>query len=213
MWVVAARLAVSLDHDLVVLGGDYQTWGLPAGAEAGRLLAPLLESLHPVDGMIGILGNHDSVEMVAPLEALGVRLLINESLTLTRGDQCLHLIGCDDIHTFHDPAADAALRQGEGFRIALIHSPGFAPQAAAAGCSLYLAGHTHGGQVCLPGGRPIITALDRDHHLARGIWRQGEMRGYTSTGLGASQPGVRYNCPPEIALITLRRDVAAPSLT
>lgn len=202
---VAISLVEGCSYDMVLLGGDYQTWGKPDVVEVARRMAPLLAVLRPPDGMFAVLGNHDTHQMVEPLEALGVRLLLNESVAVTRGDQAIGLIGCDDVHVFYDHAAEVALRHGGGFRIALVHSPDFAGQAAAAGCSLYLAGHTHGGQVCLPGGRPIITALDRHHELARGAWRLHGMQGYTSTGLGAGAPSVRFNCPPEVVLITLRR--------
>ena len=91
------------------------------------------------------------------------------------------------------------------FRIALIHSPEMADHAAAAGVSLYLCGHTHGGQVCLPGGRPILTRLTRCRHAAVGHWREGAMRGYTSHGLGTSWPPLRFNSRGEMTVITLRR--------
>jgi predicted MPP superfamily phosphohydrolase len=209
----AIPLTAGLSYDLVVLGGDYQNWGWPAAVETAEHMRQLLAALTPTDGVVGVLGNHDTHDLVPPLEALGVRMLINESMALTRNGQSIHLIGCDDVGTFYDHGAQLALHQGGGFRIALVHSSDFAEQAAAAGCSFYLAGHTHGGQICLPGGRPIVTALDRNHQLARGSWRLHGMQGYTSTGLGSGRPAVRFNCPPEIALITLRRDKAAPSLT
>lgn len=202
----AALLVEGLGADLAVLGGDYQNWSKPDGAEAAARMAPLLAAMTPPHGVVAVLGNHDSHEIVAPLEALGVRLLLNESVTLTRDGQSIHLIGCDDIHVFYDHAAEQALKREHGFRIAVVHSPDFAGQAAAAGCAFYLSGHTHGGQVCLPGGRPIVTALDRHHGLARGAWRLHGMQGYTSTGLGTGKPAVRFNCPPEVALITLRRE-------
>lgn len=203
---LATSLVATVSADLMVLGGDFQNWGKPAAADVAQCMAPLLAVMKPADGIFAVLGNHDTHEMVEPLEALGVRLLLNESLSLTRGDQSIHLVGCDDVHVFYDHAAELALKRGRGFRIAVVHSPDFAGQAAEAGCAFYLAGHTHGGQVCLPGGRPIITALDRNHGLARGAWRLHGMQGYTSTGLGAGHPGVRFNCPPEVALITLRRE-------
>ena len=91
----------------------------------------------------------------------------------------------------------------EGFKIALIHSPEFVDAAAENGFQLYLAGHTHGGQVCLPGGWPIITHMTRYRRYARGLWRHGEMVGYTSTGVGVSGLPVRFNTRGEVALITL----------
>jgi predicted MPP superfamily phosphohydrolase len=80
-----------------------------------------------------------------------------------------------------------------------------ADYAARAGYALYLCGHTHGGQVCLPGGKPVVTHLARCRRAARGLWQWGGMTGYTTTGLGVSGPPLRFNCPGEAALITLRR--------
>ena len=74
--------------------------------------------------------------------------------------------------------------------------------AAANGFDLYLAGHTHGGQVCLPGGRPIITHMVRLRRYASGLWRHGSMVGYTSTGVGITALPVRYFSRGEVVLLT-----------
>lgn len=190
--------------DIAVFGGDFQSFGRPSAAEVAAWVAPLVDAIQARQGIFAVLGNHDRHDVVEPLEALGMRFLINESMALERDGQYLGLIGCDDVHAFHDKAALQALRQGRGCRIALVHSPDLAREAAAAGCALYLAGHTHGGQVCPPSGKPILTAMDRDHHLASGVWRQDGMVGYTSNGLGCGGSPIRFNCPPEVVLITLR---------
>ncbi len=204
--VKAAAMAAHLTFDLVLLGGDYQCFGTPSATETGGLLAPLLGKLRPPDGIHGVLGNHDSHDMVEALESLGVDVLVNRHVTVERGGERLVVAGTDDIHCFYTDAALAALRQApQGFRIALIHSPELADQAAGLGFDLYLAGHTHGGQICLPGGRPVFTALDSHHALACGHWRHHGMAGYTSTGLGSGLPAVRFNCRPELVLIRLRR--------
>jgi len=70
---------------------------------------------------------------------------------------------------------------------------------------LMLAGHTHGGQICLPGGVPITLDSDLPRSLGRGAWRYGGMQGYTSVGAGCSVVAVRLNCTPEITLHTLER--------
>jgi predicted MPP superfamily phosphohydrolase len=153
-----------------------------------------------------VLGNHDPVEMVEALEDLGFETLVNRSTTLSRGGETVHVTGLDDVHDFYSPAARTALdQQVDGCRIALVHSAEMADHAAAAGCSLYLCGHTHGGQVCLPGGRPVFTQLVRCRHAASGVWREGAMVGYTSPGLGVAPPTVRFNSRGGAAVITLRR--------
>jgi predicted MPP superfamily phosphohydrolase len=86
-----------------------------------------------------------------------------------------------------------------------VHSAEVADDADAAGYALYLCGHTHGGQICLPGGRPLVTHLKRCRHAASGLWRQGRMVGYTSRGLGVSDLPMRFNTRGEVVVITLRR--------
>jgi hypothetical protein len=144
--------------------------------------------------------------MVDALEQTGFEVLINRSLVLRRGDESLRVTGLDDVHCFYTEAARTALDDhGDDFRIALVHSAEVADYADEAGYALYLCGHTHGGQICLPGGRPLISQLKRCRHAARGLWRQGRMAGYTSCGLGVSGLPVRFNSRGEAALITLRR--------
>jgi len=68
-----------------------------------------------------------------------------------------------------------------------------------------LAGHTHGGQICLPGGTPLLTA-GGPRRFARGSWRYAEMIGYTSAGAGTCIVEARLNCPPEITLHRLCKE-------
>ena len=114
------------------------------------------------------------------------------------------------MHRYYTPAANAALaaHDPQTCGIVLAHSPEMAGEAAAAGHALYLCGHCHGGQVCLPGGRPLITHLSRHRDLYGGLWRHGDMSGYTSTGAGLSDPPVRFNCRGEVTEFRLR---AAPT--
>ena len=98
-----------------------------------------------------------------------------------------------------------------------MHSAEVADHAADAGFALYLAGHTHGGQICLPGGRVLISHMVRLREYASGRWRCRNMQGYTSTGVGVSSLPVRFNTRGEIAVITLAtaehelRSILAPS--
>jgi predicted MPP superfamily phosphohydrolase len=79
-----------------------------------------------------------------------------------------------------------------------------AGEAATACYDLYLCGHCHGGQVCLPSGRPLITHLSRHRDLHAGLWRLGGMWGYTSRGAGLADPPVRFNCQGEVTEFRLR---------
>src|SRR5690606_31536466 len=89
--------------------------------------------------------------------------------------------------------------------ILLAHSPEIYRHAAYADFDLLLCGHTHGGQICLPGGRPIICNANSPRELCRGAWRYRDLQGYTSLGSGACMVDVRINCPPEITVHHLRR--------
>jgi len=204
--VVAGAMLAELEIDLLVLTGDVHGHHRAPLKHSVAPLAAMLEGVRPRDGYIGVLGNHDPAEMAEVLEGMGFAMLINGSTVLERGAERLILTGLDDVHRFFTPAARAALNEAPpGFRVALVHSAEMADFAAAEGYALYLCGHTHGGQFCLPGGRPIVTHLRRCRFGARGEWRSGRMVGYTSTGLGVSGAPLRYNCTGEMAVITLRR--------
>jgi predicted MPP superfamily phosphohydrolase len=86
----------------------------------------------------------------------------------------------------------------------LAHTPELYRQAAGSGIHLYLCGHSHGGQICLPGGFPLMTFLDTGKRFYRGKWQYRDMVGHTSTGCGASKIPVRFNCMPEVTVITLK---------
>ena len=203
----AGALVAEVEADICVLTGDYRRRVSGPFEQILPGLRDLVARITAHHGIYAILGNHDPAEMVPALEALGIRVLVNESKSLRQGGQSIHLTGTDDVHYFYTAAAEAALEATpEGFRIALVHSAELADVAAGHGFYLYLAGHTHGGQICLPGGRPIITHLSRFRHYASGSWQHGRMIGYSTTGTGVSGLLVRFNCPGEVALITLRRN-------
>jgi uncharacterized protein len=196
--------------DLCVLTGDYRTELHGPIGPAMRSLRRLVDGIRARMGVLGILGNHDDCHMVAPLEEMGVRMLINESVTLDRGDAHITLVGTDDVHYFYTDQALHALEaaRGAAFSIALVHSPELYEEAARAGVDLYLCGHTHGGQVCLPGGVPIITHLNRGRRFVRGVWQYQGMRGVTHCGTGTSGIPVRFNTRGEILVHHLRRAAA-----
>jgi hypothetical protein len=88
--------------------------------------------------------------------------------------------------------------------ILLSHTPEAYRRAAHAEYNLMLCGHTHGGQICLPGGLPVLTDTASPRRFARGAWCYHGMIGYTSAGAGTSIVDVRLNCPPEVTLHRLR---------
>jgi predicted MPP superfamily phosphohydrolase len=195
-----------IEPDICVMTGDYRFHVKGAFAQVLEPLERLLSAVAPRQGHYAILGNHDTVEMIEPFERLGVTILSNDAATFRRGGAELHVLGVDDVHYYYTEHARGALESvPDGFTVALVHSPELAHTAADVGVSLYLTGHTHGGQICLPGGRPLLTNSASPRRFASGLWQCGDMVGYTSTGLGVSGIPVRYNSRGEAALITLRR--------
>ncbi len=201
-----ARRIAHVGADLCVVTGDFRDNIHTSAATVAAHFEELLQGVRVKEGVLGILGNHDSESMVEPLESLGVRMLLNETVSLRRGDDRIHITGLDDVHRFHHHQATHALRDApDGFGIALVHSPEIVEHAAAKH-RLYLCGHTHGGQICLPGGRPVAVGLKRRHRrFSQGLWQHGEMLGYTSRGIGACVLPFRVNSRSEVVRITLRR--------
>ncbi|MSP68609.1 MAG: metallophosphoesterase [Alphaproteobacteria bacterium] len=192
--------------DVAVLTGDF-VFGVatPAAAIRGPLRR-LRAALGICDAHFAVLGNHDGADLAEVLAESGLAPLVNESAVLTRRGESLVLTGTDDAHYFYTEAARQALASApEGFRVALVHSPELAGMAADLSHRLYRTGHTHAGQVALPGGRPVITHLSRHRALAAGLWNLRGMVGYTSAGIGTSALPVRFNTRGEVVRITLRR--------
>jgi predicted MPP superfamily phosphohydrolase len=204
--LVGRHLLAGIEVDLLVLTGDVHGHPQSPLTASVEPLADLLGVLQVRHRSIAVLGNHDPADMAGALENIGFEVLLNQSTALARQGQHIVVTGLDDVHRFFTSDASRALAAvSQGFRIALVHSAEVADHAGAAGYALYLCGHTHGGQVCLPGGRPIVTRLRRCRFAGVGEWRYGNMIGYTSRGLGVSDVPLRFNCRGEITLITLHR--------
>jgi len=198
-----------LSYDLCVLTGDYRgAIHGPFDAAIARM-RPVLARIRPP--IYGVLGNHDTIRMVPDLEAMGVRMLLNECAPIARAGASIYLAGIDDAHYFRvDNIEKAASDVPRGaFSILLSHTPEIYRQAAHAGFDLLLSGHTHGGQICLPGAIPVTLSAVLPRRFGAGAWTYHAMAGYTSVGAGSSIVPVRFNCPPEIALHHLRRAEAA----
>jgi len=191
--------------DVAVFTGDYC-------AQVGQNHAQVLRDMGRVLDVLklpswGVLGNYDLLELVPSFEQLGLRVLLNEYGEIKRAEERIFICGVDDPALFQTHDLMRA-RQGIARKectILLAHSPQIAKEVVALDYSLMLSGHTHGGQVCLPGGKPLINKTHVRSTLMRGEWREGALLGYTSPGTGASQLPVRFNCPGEITIHTLRR--------
>jgi len=199
------ELVDGMQYDLCVLTGDYR--GKTFGPFEAALEGPATVRAHLKQPIYGVLGNHDTIQMVPAMEAMGIQTLLNECTTITRGNQRIYLAGIDDAHYFRvDDIEKAALPIPEGaFSILLSHTPEIYRQAAHANFNLMLSGHTHGGQLCLPGSIPIKLEAVLPRRMGAGAWQYHNMSGYTSVGAGSSVVAVRLNCPPEITLHYLRR--------
>jgi predicted MPP superfamily phosphohydrolase len=200
-----AELLAGLRYDLCVLTGDYR--GLTYGPYHPALegLAELRQALS--GDVYGVLGNHDTILMVPDLERMGIKMLLNEHVMIERGDAHVFLTGIDDAHFYRVDNIEKAAAEipQEAFSILLSHTPEIFRQASHAGFDLMLSGHTHGGQICLPGGIPVTLDSNLPRRMGRGAWKHHDMVGYTSAGAGSSVVPARFNCLPEITVHTLRK--------
>jgi uncharacterized protein len=190
-----------IDHyDLCVLTGDYR--GPSVGSYEATLVGMSEICAQLRKPAYGVLGNHDTICMLAGLEDMGMRMLLNEHEMIKRDSQCIYLAGVDDAHFYRADNIEKAASgiPSDKFAILLSHTPEIYRQAAIADFNLLLSGHTHGGQICLPGGIPITLGSVLPRQMGAGPWRYRDMIGYTSVGAGSSVVPVRFNCPPEITL-------------
>lgn len=189
-----------IDYDACVLTGDYR----------GKTYGPIEQTLdgmarvctHLKGPIYGVLGNHDTIRMLPGLEDMGIRMLLNESVLVERQNSRIHFAGIDDAHYYRVDNIEKAVTAVplDEISILLSHTPEIYRHAAHANFDLLLGGHTHGGQICLPGGIPITLDSSLPRHMGSGPWQYRGMRGYTSVGLGTSVVTVRLNCLPEITL-------------
>jgi predicted MPP superfamily phosphohydrolase len=184
--------------DLIVLGGDYVTWGDRA------FVGPSAEALDPLaapHGVFGILGNHDDDhDMPAALIRNGVQVLKDARTRLTIRHETIDLVGIRFWTKRHSDIA-ALTRGAAPMTILLAHDPRRLTEAAALKLPLVLSGHTHGGQIVLP----LVGAIAAQKFpTVAGIGRRDRSTLFVSRGVGTIYVPVRINCPPEVALLTLQ---------
>jgi uncharacterized protein len=214
----AITIVNSLRPDLIVLTGDFVT--IPLGADYIRgskracaaesePCATLLAALQAPLGKFAILGNHDAdsdpARIIHALESKGIPVLRNASTPIERQGARFWLCGIDDLIE-GKPDLNLTLRSvpaGEAC-ILLAHEPDFADEAKKHPIDLQLSGHSHGGQVRFPLiGAPILPTMARKYPW--GLHRLDRLTLYTNIGLGTIRVPVRFDCPPEVTLFTLRR--------
>jgi predicted MPP superfamily phosphohydrolase len=205
------RLALSLKPDLTILTGDFVSHPLfvpngPAGARHAEPCAEVLQQLNR-SSLFAVLGNHDhwnDPDIVADaLHGHGLQVLRNQSVPLERDGQRIWIVGVDDVYAGANDI-DKALRgvPSAETKIVAVHEPDFADRVAKYPVDLQISGHSHGGQVRIPGyGAPVLPHLGRKYSI--GLNQVGGLQVYTNRGIGVVTPPVRLNCPPEVTLITL----------
>lgn len=195
-----ANAVHELEYDICVLTGDYRaltSGSYEAALDGLRHVRPFLKK-----EVVGVLGNHDSINMVPDMEQIDIKMLLNESIPIQRNEEKIYLAGIDDSHYYRTDNIEKACQNipQDAASILLSHSPEIYKQASHAGFDVMLCGHTHGGQICLPGGMPVTYNASCPRRFCSGRWRYHQLHGYTSAGSGASIVDVRLNCPPEVTL-------------
>jgi len=212
----AVEMVNGLHPDLIVLTGDFVTVPLLDGSPGIRKrfaktvdpCANILQDLRAPMGRFAVLGNHDAnsdpARVARALRDHQLPVLMNRSVPLERGGDRIWLAGVDDVLEGR-PDVVLALENvpSAELTILLAHEPDFADEASLTPVDLQLSGHSHGGQVWIPGiGAPWLPPLARRY--PRGLYKVGNLTLYTNIGLGTIRAPIRINCPPEITVITLR---------
>lgn len=193
----AVDLALSLKPDLIVLGGDYVSFADRKFVEpVAELLAPLRAPL----GVFAILGNHDDEKDMSPaLARRGFRVLKDERARVEFRGEAMQLVGIR-FWTRRQAQIEPLVENARDSVILLAHDPRRLSEAARLNVPAVLSGHTHGGQVVLPG----IGALAKARFpILEGLGRKAHTSIFVSRGIGTVYVPVRINCPPEVALVTL----------
>lgn len=212
----AVNIVNGLNPELVVLTGDFVTVPMLAGerqrtpkaARPAAACARLLGGLRARYGSMAVLGNHDEFsdpdEIAAALQSNGIRVLRNRALAVERDGARLWVAGVEDVLGGRaDLKETMRVIPSRAATVLLCHEPDFADQVERYPVDLQLSGHSHGGQVRFPIiGAPYLPPLARKYPW--GLRQVGRMMLYTNCGIGTIRIPVRWNCPPEVTLFTLR---------
>ncbi|MEA3445160.1 MAG: metallophosphoesterase family protein [Bacteroidota bacterium] len=193
------------EFDICVISGDYRFHSQGAYKQVLEPLKTIFQKIKTRHGIFAVLGNHDTYQMVFHQQELGLKFLVDESIKIERNGSFITFTGTDDpFKYFTTREVDAMEESGKGFKIALVHTSELVDVAIANNYKLYLCGHTHGGQVCLPGGIPLITHQYEGRKYYRGLWKLNGLTGYTNEGCGVSGIPIRFNTRGEVVKIVLR---------
>lgn len=199
------RMVNSLSPDIIVLTGDY----IDTHDEYISPVTKELAKLKAKEGIFAVLGNHDRNKSATydALSKKGIHVLMNKHMPLYRKRQHLFIAGIGDLWA-GDVNLTAALRgMDEKPKILLSHNPDIIKSLKFSDIDLVLAGHTHGGQICIPFYGPPVTSSKFCIRYASGLFREGKTVMYVNKGIGTSCLPVRFHARPEITLFTLRNSV------
>ncbi len=206
------RVLPTLPADLAVFTGDYKRHSYTDDAPIPAWMGRLAGACSTRRQAVAVLGNKDNAGMKRTFAPFGLDLLVNESRTIEQGGEQIHILGVDAENPVRRIARAARILDRlprDGFRGLLAHTPDYVRLAAERGIALVLAGDTHGGQIVLPvlGALKVKSKLGRRY--CRGLVREGPTTLHVSAGCGTANVPLRFRCPPEVTLITLRRERAA----
>lgn len=191
--------------DLICITGDFVEAKHDTGAGVANVRR-LIEGLKSRLGIYGTLGNHDGDILPIFMPDVPIRLLFNETLTLQDGDTRLELIGLHGVERWDTPDrffVELPPRPANTLRLAMVHFPAQILQFLPGSVDVVMAGHTHGGQVCFPGGHPLMTHDPLPRRFARGVHEIEGRWLVVGRGIGFSTYKVRAFCPPEAIELTL----------
>jgi predicted MPP superfamily phosphohydrolase len=218
MWIPvdapeAAHVVHAANVDVVVNTGDYLQEEPPLDRVEEIASAFLVRGSSSACGPanLSILGNHDYFvedemvdELTDRLEGIGVQVLVNRATCVQRDGRGISFVGLtDEVPGFEQGVAD--LLSSARPRVALIHEPELAERLPPGSADLVLAGHTHGGQITLPGLKPWITRQFAHSKYVEGLYQVNGMPVYVNRGIGCSGLPFRFRSRPEVALIRLVR--------
>ena len=201
-----------LRPDLVVLTGDFISDGPFPSSYTEERIGHCGEMMSRIQSPLryAVMGNHDalvdSAAMTLALESNGIPVLANRYVPIERGNQRFWLAGLEDACIERPDLSmaipGASLRQDEPV-ILLGHEPDYADIVARHAVDLMLSGHTHGGQIRIPFMRPHFLPQLGEKYV-EGLFSIGPMQLYVNRGIGTVALPFRFNCPPEVTLITLQ---------
>lgn len=204
--------------DGCVITGD-----VTAEPRASDIFRRVCSAIKHTDPILMVLGNSehkpwlDSDMLVNALSFDGLKMLINTSTFIERNGERIVVVGVDDPYSHRDKLNEAFRNvNADDFIIFLTHCPSLTPLAISHNADLILAGHTHGGQVRLPGLGMLWTHMNSNKRLSDGLYTSTDLKRilrtdidhsilFVNRGVGTSRLHIRFFCPPEIVYITLRR--------